>query len=86
MVRFNGNRLRAHHRRLCSRIVKPKAITASAHKLTRLVCFMLTRGQAFVEVGQDEYEERYRQRVVQNLARRAQELGFQLTPQETSSA
>ena len=47
---------------------------------------MLTRGQAFVEAGQDEYEERYRKRVVQNLTRRAQQLGFQLTPQGTSSA
>lgn len=32
---------------------------------------MLTKGQAFVEAGQDEYEERYRQRVMQNLAKRA---------------
>jgi len=57
-----------------------------AHKLVRLPYFMLTRGQAFVEAGQDKYEERYRQRVVQNLTRRAQQLGFQLTPRETSSA
>jgi hypothetical protein len=57
-----------------------------AHKLARLAYFMLTRGQAFIETGQDEYEERYRQRVVQNLTRKAQQLGFQLTPQETSSA
>ena len=47
---------------------------------------MLTRGQAFVEAGQVEYEERYRQRVVQNLTRRAHQLGFQLTPEATSSA
>lgn len=64
---------------------KLKTITASAHKLARLVYFMLTKGQAFVEAGQDEYEERYRQRVVQNLTRRAHHFGFQLTPQETSS-
>ena len=61
-------------------MVKPKAITAIAHKLARLVCSTLTRGQAFVESGQDECEERYRQRVVQNLIRRVQQLGFQLTP------
>ena len=85
-LRKSQTALGAHHRRLCSRMDKPKAITASAHKLARLVYFMLTKGQAFVEAGQDEYEERYRQRVVQNLTRRAQQLGFQLTPQETSSA
>ena len=75
----------AHHRRICSRMSTPKAVTASAHKRARLVYFMLTRGQA-VEAGQDEYEQRYRQRVVQNLTRRAQQLGFKLTPHETFSA
>jgi len=62
------------------------AITASAHKLARLVYFMLTKGQAFVEAGQDEYEERYRQRVVQNLAKRAREMGFELKPKELRPA
>ena len=52
-----------------------QTITPSAHKLARLVYCMLTRGQAFVEAGQDEYEERYCQQVVQNLTRRAQQLG-----------
>ena len=85
-LRKSQTALGAHHRRLCSRMDKPKAITASAHKLARLGYFMLAKGQAFVEAGQDEYEERYRQRVVQNLTRRAHQLGFQLTPQEASSA
>ena len=48
--------LGAHHRRLCARMDKPKAITARAHKLARLVYFMLTKGQAFVEADQDESE------------------------------
>jgi transposase len=30
---------------------KPKAITASAHKLARPVYFMLTKSQAFLEAG-----------------------------------
>ena len=55
--------------------------------ITTLVCsYSLDKGQAFVEAGQDEYEERYRQRVVQNLTRRAHQLGFQLTPQGTAAA
>jgi transposase len=85
-LRKSQTALGAHHRRLCSRMDKPKAITASAHKLARLIYFMLTKGQAFVEAGQDEYEERYRQRVVQNLTRRAHQLGFQLTPQGSAPA
>jgi transposase len=59
---------------------RPKAITATAHKLARLVYLMLTKGQAYVEAGQQYYEERYRERVVQSLTKRAQTLGFQLIP------
>ena len=62
----------------------PKAITATAHKLVRLVYFMLTRGQACTctdaDAGQRYDEDRYRERVVQNLNKRAHTLGFQLVP------
>ena len=47
---------------------------------------MLTKGQAFDEAEQDEYEERYRQRVGQNLARRARDMGFELKPKELRPA
>lgn len=85
-LRQSQTALGAHHRRMCARMDKPKAITASAHKLARLVYFMLTEGCAFVEAGQAEYEERYRQRVVQNLIRRAQQFGLHLAPQNTASS
>jgi transposase len=41
---------------------------------------MLTKGEEYVDRGQDYYEQLYRQRVVTNLQRRANELGFTLTP------
>jgi len=44
-LRKSQTALGAHHRRLCSRMTTPKAITASAHKLARLVYCVLTRGQ-----------------------------------------
>jgi hypothetical protein len=56
----------------------PKAITATAHKLARLVYSMLKHGTAFVDAGQEQYDERYRSRVIQNLKRKAHELGYQL--------
>lgn len=65
-------------RRQRSRLGAPKAITATAHKLARLVYSMLKNGADFVDAGQEQYEERYRSRVVQNLKRRAQEMGFKL--------
>ena len=37
--------LGAFYRRLCSRMVKPRANTAVAHKLSSMVYFMLTHGE-----------------------------------------
>ena len=75
--------LGAFYRRLCARMDKPKANTAAAHKLARLVYFMLTRGEAFVDQGQQRYEEQQRQRSIAALKRRAASLGFQLNPLPT---
>ncbi|MBW7925629.1 MAG: IS110 family transposase [Burkholderiaceae bacterium] len=72
--------LGAFYRRLCARMDKPRANTATAHKLARMVYFMLTRGEAFVDQGQQRYEEQQRQRSVAALKRRAAALGFQLNP------
>jgi hypothetical protein len=57
---------------------KPKAETAAAHKLARLIYAMLTKGEEYTDRGQAYYEERYRQRVAANLNRRAQLLGLQV--------
>lgn len=72
--------LGAFYRRLCRRMDKPSANTATAHKLARLVYFMLTRGEAFVDQGQQRYEEQQRQRSIAALKRRAAALGFELNP------
>jgi transposase len=50
------------------------------------VYFMLTKGRAFVEAGQQEYEEQFRQRMVHNLTRRAYQLGFELSPRTAPEA
>lgn len=75
--------LGAFYRRLCARMDKPKANTATAHKLARMVYFMLTRGEAFVDQGQQRYEEQQRQRSVAALKRRAAALGYQINPLES---
>lgn len=72
--------LGAFYRRLCSRMDKPRANTATAHKLARMVYFMLTRGEAFVDQGQQQYEEQQRQRSVAALKRRAAALGYDINP------
>ena len=72
--------LGAFYRRLCARMDKPRANTAVAHKLARMVYFMLTRGEAYVDEGQQRYDEQQRQRSIAALKRRAASLGFQLSP------
>ena len=67
-------------RRLCARMGKPRANTAVAHKLARRVYFMLTRGEAYVDQGHQQYEEQQRQRSIAALRRRAADLGFAITP------
>jgi hypothetical protein len=46
--------------------------------MARLVYSMLKHGSAYVDVGQDHYEQRYRDRVVKNLKRKAQSFGYVL--------
>jgi transposase len=78
--------LGAYLRRQRARLGSPKAITATAHKLARLVYAMLTGGTSYVDAGQEYYEERYRARVVQNLKRKAHDMGFELVSRQTVTA
>lgn len=82
-LRSSRSALGAYYRRMCARMDKGKAVTAAAHKLARLVYLMLTRGQEYVDNGQQYYEERYRERVVRALAKKAAALGMLLTPAAT---
>jgi transposase len=70
--------LGAYLRRQRARLGAPKAITATAHKMARLVYLMLKHGTSYVDVGQDYYEQRHRTRVIRNLKRKAHSLGFEL--------
>jgi len=79
-LRPSQSALGAYFRRMCSRMDKPKAITAVAHKLARLIYTMLTKGEEYTDKGQEYYEERYRQRAMHHLAKRAEKLGMHLVP------
>jgi len=69
---------------MCGRMDKPKAVTAAAHKLARLIYMMLTRGEEYTDRGQQYYEDRFRERVVRQLAKRARELGMELVANRRS--
>jgi hypothetical protein len=65
-------------RRKKSQIGAPKAITATAHKIARIFYNMLKFGTEYVELGQEYYEQRYQDRVINNLKRRAKQFGYEL--------
>lgn len=65
---------------MAARVGKAQAITATAHKLARLISRMLRYGTAYVDAGQEYYEQQYKARVVRNITQRAKALGFELVP------
>jgi transposase len=76
--------LGAFYRRLAARTGKAKAVTATARKLAVLFYNALRFGMKYVDPGEDFYEERYRQRVLHQLHRRAQQMGFILVRESTA--
>ncbi len=71
--------LGAFYRRLGVRIGKAKAVTATARKLAVLLYNTLRFGLHYRDPGADYYEQRYQDRLLKNLRRRAAELGYELT-------
>jgi len=84
-LRTSQSALGAYFRRMCSRMDKPSAITAAAHKLARLIYAMLTKGEEYTDQGQAYYEERYREHVIHNLSQRAAKLGLKMVAVEQPS-
>ena len=72
--------LGAQYRRLRSKLGAPRAITAMAQRLARLVYRMLKYGQQYVDKGAEYYEQRNRQQQIEFVRKKAAQLGLQVTP------
>jgi transposase len=72
--------LGAFYRRIRAKHGAPKAITATAHKLARIVYFMLMYRQPYRDPGAYYYDEQYRARTIRNLRHKASKLGMRLEP------
>lgn len=79
-LKNSDSALGAFYRRMRARLGTPAAITATAHKLARIIYFMLKYRVPYHDFGADSYEQQYRERVLRNLNRRASRLGFRLEP------
>jgi transposase len=78
--------LGAYLRRQRSRLGAPKAVTATAHKLARIVYHLVRYGAAYVKKSEDEYAAQVRGRVERAFHRRAKELGYEVRKVEPPPA
>lgn len=72
-----------YYRRMRAKLGAPKAITAAAHKLARIVFHLLTTRHAYDESVFAHQEMQNKQRIQQKLRHQAQLQGFQLVPLTT---
>ena len=63
-----------------ARMGTPKAMTAAAHKLARIVYHMITKQQEYDATVFQDLERRTQDRKRAKLHAQAKELGFQLVP------
>lgn len=78
--------LGAFLRRMKTRLGPQAAITATAHKLARIIYSLLRDGGRFQDSGEAAYEERYRERMIKSLQRKAKQLGYKLVSMAVETA
>ena len=76
--------LGAFYRRMKSRLGAAAAVTATAHKLARIVYLALSKGMPYVKKSQEEYEAQMRARQVASLKRKARQLGLEVQEKQPS--
>ena len=70
--------LGAYFRRLRGRLGAPKAITATAHRLALLVYRLLRHKKAYVDGGEEAYQQRLQEQQLARVQREAARLGYVL--------
>jgi transposase len=65
-------------RRMKARLGAAEGITATAHKLARIVYRLIKHGEAYVRHGLEDYEQKFQARKVNALKKTAKAMGFEL--------
>jgi transposase len=71
------------YRRMKARLGAAEAVTATAHKLARIIYRLIKHGEAYVRQGMEEYEKNFRARKLYALQKAAKTMGFELIPNQT---
>ena len=78
--------LGAFHRRMKAKLGAAEAITATAHKLARLIYRLIKHGEEYVREGLEKYEQKHRQQKERTVRKLAESLGLKiLEPQPVTS-
>ena len=77
-LRNSESALGAFFRRKVAQFGVAKAITATAHKLARIIYALLSTGKPYSDLGADAYELQFRHRTIKRLYRKAEMLGYTL--------
>ena len=73
-----------YHRRMRARLGPAAAVTATAHKLARIIYHLVTTGEAYDEGVFAREQQRQRKRTTARLRARARSYGFDLVPLEAA--
>lgn len=71
-----------YYRRMKGRLGAAEAITATAHKLARIIYRLIKYGQDYVRQGMEDYEKKFQERKLRALQKNASSMGFNLVPQQ----
>lgn len=70
------------YRRMKAKLGAAEAITATAHKLARLIYRLIRHGEAYVRHGLEEYERKFKDRRLAGLKKAVHSLGFDLVQRQ----
>jgi len=77
--------LGSYYRRMRARKGPAQAITATAHKLARILYHVLKHRTPYQPQSQETYDQHLRERAIRHLKRTATRLGFTLVPQPVAA-
>jgi len=72
-------------RRMKGRLGVQAALTATAHKLARIVYLALRHGLTYVRRSQEEYEAQVKEKQIKALRRKARQLGLEVAEKPSAS-
>jgi len=81
----NKSALGSFYRRIKARNGPSEAITATAHKIAKIIYFMLRDKTDYYDLGENYYQEKFREILIKKLHKQAANFGFYLEPLQTLS-